>query len=57
MPGGESRANAEGGATRHLVDNTIQAPTRIAPVNSALEINSERLPYVVPPYSIQVLRI
>jgi hypothetical protein len=57
MPGGESRANAEGGATRHLVDNTIQAPTRIAPVNSALEINSERLPYVVPPYSIQVLRL
>jgi alpha-L-arabinofuranosidase len=37
--------------------NTIQAPTRIVPVNSTLKINGERLPYVVPPYSIQVLEV
>jgi len=37
--------------------NTIQAPARIVPVNSTLKINGERLPYVVPPYSIQVLEV
>ena len=37
--------------------NTIQAPARIVPVNSTLEINGELLPYVVPPYSIQVLDV
>jgi alpha-N-arabinofuranosidase len=37
--------------------NTIQAPTRIVPVNSTIKINGERLPYVVPPYSIQVLEV
>lgn len=37
--------------------NTIQAPARIVPVNSTLKINGERLPYVVPPYSIQLLEV
>jgi alpha-N-arabinofuranosidase len=37
--------------------NTIQAPARIVPVNSTLKINGERLPYVLPPYSIQVLDV
>ena len=37
--------------------NTIQAPTRIVPVNSTIKINGERLPYVVPPYSIQVFEV
>lgn len=37
--------------------NTIQAPTRIVPVNSTIRINGERLPYVLPPYSIQVLDV
>lgn len=37
--------------------NTIQAPTRIVPVNSTLKINAERTSLVVPPYSIQVLEI
>lgn len=37
--------------------NTIQSPARIIPVNSTLRINGERLPYVVQPYSIQVLEV
>ena len=37
--------------------NTIQAPARIVPANSTVKINGERLPYVVPPYSIQVLDV
>ena len=37
--------------------NTIQAPTRTLPVYSPVNINGERLPYVVPPDSIQVLDV
>jgi alpha-N-arabinofuranosidase len=37
--------------------NTILAPTRIVPVSSTVKINGERTPYVVPPYSIQVLEV
>jgi len=44
-------------ANTSWVTNTIQAPTRIVPVNSTLNIKGERLPYVVPPYSIQVLDV
>jgi alpha-N-arabinofuranosidase len=37
--------------------NTIEATARIVPMNSTLNIKGERLPYVVPPYSIQVLDV
>ena len=35
--------------------NTIQDPRRIVPVSSTLSIKGEQVPYVAPPYSIQVL--
>ena len=37
--------------------NTIEAPKRIVPVSSTLNISGERVPYVAPAYSIQVLEI
>ncbi len=37
--------------------NTIRDPERIVLAKSTLEINGERLPYVVPPYTIQVLEL
>jgi alpha-N-arabinofuranosidase len=37
--------------------NTIADPKRIVPVSSTLNVKAERMPYVVPAYSIQVLEI
>ena len=37
--------------------NTIKDPKRIAPVTSTLKIKGESVPYIVPPYSIQVLAL
>jgi len=37
--------------------NTIQDPKRVAPANSTLPVNGERIAYVAPAYSIQVLEI
>jgi len=37
--------------------NTITDPRRIVPVRSTLNLTGERIPYVVPPYSIQVLEV
>ena len=37
--------------------NTIRDPERIVPVKSDLKIKGERTPYVVPPYSIQVMEV
>lgn len=36
--------------------NTIRDPKRVAPATSTLNIKGERIPYVVPSYSIQVLQ-
>ena len=37
--------------------NSIADPKRVVPVSSTLSISGERIPYVAPPYSIQVLEI
>jgi len=37
--------------------NTIKDPKRIVPVSSTLAFKGERVPYVVPAYSIQVLEV
>ncbi|HKX33598.1 MAG TPA: alpha-L-arabinofuranosidase C-terminal domain-containing protein [Blastocatellia bacterium] len=37
--------------------NTIKDPKRIVPMISTLKIKGESIPYVVPPYSIQVLAV
>jgi alpha-N-arabinofuranosidase len=37
--------------------NTIKDGKRIVPVGSTLNFNGERIPYVAPPYSIQVLEV
>ena len=37
--------------------NTIRDPKRIVPVKSTLNIKGERTPYVVPPYSIQLMEV
>jgi alpha-N-arabinofuranosidase len=37
--------------------NTTRDPKRIVPVKSNLSIKGERTPYVVPPYSIQVVEV
>ncbi len=37
--------------------NTIEDPTRIVPVRSALTITGERMDYVLPAYSIQLLQV
>lgn len=37
--------------------NTISAPNRVVPVKSTLSIKGERVPYVVPAYSIQVVEV
>jgi alpha-L-arabinofuranosidase len=37
--------------------NTIRDQKRIVPVKSNLNIKGERTPYVVPPYSIQVMEV
>jgi alpha-L-arabinofuranosidase len=37
--------------------NTIKDPKRIVPVSSTLNLPGERIPYEVPPYTIQVLEV
>jgi alpha-N-arabinofuranosidase len=37
--------------------NTVKDPKRIVPLNSTLNIKGERVPYVAPAYSIQVVEI
>lgn len=37
--------------------NTIKDPKRIVPVSSTLNLPGELIPYVVPPYTIQVLEV
>lgn len=37
--------------------NTIKDPKRVVPVSSTLKVQGESIPYVVPPYTIQVLEM
>jgi alpha-N-arabinofuranosidase len=61
MPGLGAGAHTARVTTLHAnstwATNTIADPKRIAPVSSTLNVTGERIPFVAPPYSIQVLEL
>jgi len=61
LPGLGAGAHTARVSTMHAnstwATNTIKDPKRIAPVTSTLQVTGDRIPYVAPPYSIQVLEL